>query len=268
MTQLQNATIVLTGAAGGFGEQFIRQLLKAGSQLILTDFDVELLREKVATIQQEVTTGKVIACWGIDLANRDGCQRLYDQVKALQLPVDILINNAGMGLYGRMDEVPHEKWETLMEVNLITPMRLSSLFMADMIARQQGHIVNISSIAGEIVPPGLTHYGASKFGLRGFTEGLFHEVKPYNVKVTGVYPFFSRTPLLKSQQYGTLANNDYGYLENIATDPAKVIEITIRGIVNNQRHIFPDRTAKLLHLLKQYFPSLVNWRTEKFRPKT
>lgn len=264
MTQLQNATIVLTGAAGGFGQQFTRQLLQAGSHLILIDFDADLLQQRVTPIQQEIATGKVIACWGIDLATKEGCQAVYDRVKTLQLPVDILINNAGLGLYGRMDEVPSEKWETLMQVNLLAPMRLSALLMADMIARQQGHIVNISSLAGEIVPPGLTHYGASKFGLRGFTEGLLNEVKRYNLKVTGVYPFFSQTPLLQSEQYGTLAENNNYSLENIATEPAHVIEKTIQGIVRNQRHVFPDRTAKLLHLLKQYVPRLVNWRSEKF----
>jgi len=267
MTQLHNAVIVLTGAAGGFGQQFTRQLLKTGSKLILTDIDESVLQEKVATIQQEITTGTIIACWGIDLSTCQGRQALYDGVKGLNLPIDILINNAGMAVYGRMDEVPLPKWETLMQVNLIAPMHLSSLFIGDMIARQQGHIVNISSLAGHIVPGGLVHYGASKFGLRGFTEGLLNEVKQHNIKVTGVYPFFSRTPLLQSQQYGTLAQQTAKIPDNRVTDPAKVIEKTIQGIVRNQRHVFPDQTAQFLSLLKRYFPSLVNWGSERFKPR-
>ena len=261
MTQLQNSVILLTGAAGGFGQQFTRQLLKAGSHLILTDIDEQILQEKTATIQQEISTGKIIACWGIDLSTREGRQTLYDAVKGLNISVDILINNAGIGLYGRMDEVPLQKWETLMQVNLLAPMDLTSLFMADMIARQQGHIVNISSLAGHIVPGGMAHYGASKFGLRGFTEGLFNEVKQHNIQVTGVYPFFSRTPLLQSNRYGTLGKQTGSIPDHLITDPAKVIEKTIQGIVRNQLHVFPDKIAQFLYILKRFFPNLINWAT-------
>ena len=259
MTALNQAVVVLTGAAGGFGQQFTRQLLKAGSRLILTDLDEQMLREQVAIIQNEISTGDIVACWALDLSKRDGCETLYEKVKALNIPVDILINNAGIGLFGRMDEIPPDKWERLMQVNLMTPMRLSSLFVADMIARQKGHIVNISSLAGWITPAGMAHYGTSKFGLRGFSEGLFHEVKTYNVKVTAVYPFFSRTPILQSQRYGTLAQTQEEFPEGLATEPAIVIEKIIQAIVRNQLHVFPDRMANSLHLLKQYFPRLCDW---------
>lgn len=267
MTDLNNATIILTGASGGFGQQFTRQLLKAGSHLILTDLDAHKLEEQVTKIQTEIKTGKVIACWGINLLDQHGCQTLYDRAQELNTPIDILINNAGIAIYGRMDEVPPEKWETLMQINLLTPMRLSSLFMADMIARKKGHIVNISSLAGHIAPAGLTHYAASKFGLRGFTEGLFNEVKCHNIQVTGIYPFFSRTPLLQAERYGTLAQETTGISDDMATDPEKVVANMIQGIKNNQLHVFPDRRAKFFSLLKQYFPSLINWGVEKFKPK-
>lgn len=267
MTELNNATIILTGASGGFGQQFARQLLKAGSHLILTDLDAQRLEEQVATIQTEIKTGKVIACWGIDLSDEKGGQTLYDRAQELNTPIDILINNAGIAIYGRMDEVPPKKWETLMQINLLTPMRLSSLFMADMIARKQGHIVNISSLAGHIAPAGLTHYAASKFGLRGFTEGLFNEVKCHNIQVTGIYPFFSRTPLLQAERYGTLAQETTGISDEMATDPEKVVANMIQGIRKNQLHVFPDRRARVFSQLKQYVPGLINWGMEKFKPK-
>lgn len=267
MTQLNNAVIVLTGASGGFGQQFTRQLLQAGSHLILTDLDKTILQQQVAAIQKEIPTGKVLACLEMDLSHPNGCQSLYNAVKALNLPVDILINNAGIGLYGRMDEVPPEKWEQLMQINLLAPMRLSTLFMKDMITRKKGHIVNISSIAGWVAPAGLAHYCTSKFALRGFSEGLSNEVKPYNIKVTAVYPFFSRTPILQSERYGTLAQETTGVPDDMATDPAKVIKKTVEAIVRNKLHVFPDKTAKQLYFLKRYFPRLVDWGSEKFKPR-
>lgn len=256
MTELDRAVIVLTGATGGFGRELTRQLLQAGSHLILSDIDRPTLDDYAAKVSSEITTGKIIACIESDLSHRESCQTLYDRVKTLDVPVDILINNAGIGLFGRMDEVPSDKWERLMQVNLLAPMRLSSLFVADMIERRKGHIVNISSLAGWIAPGGLTHYCSSKFGLRGFSEGLSNEVKPYNVKVTAVYPFFSRTPILQSEGFGTLAQDAKGFPEHLATDPAKVMAKTIKAIVRNQLHVFPDRIANTIYILKRYFPKL------------
>lgn len=264
MTNLNQAVVVLTGATGGFGRELTRQLLQAGSRLILTDIDRATLDKLAATISAEITTGEIIACIESDLAHGEGCEALYDRVKALNIPIDILINNAGIGVFGRMDEVPVDRWEQLMQINLLAPMRLSSLFLPEMIDRSQGHIVNISSLAGWIAPAGLAHYSASKFGLRGFSEGLFNEVKPYNLKVTAVYPFFSRTPILKSERYGTLAQNSKGFPEHLATEPAEVMAKTIKAIARNQLHVFPDKMANRIHLVKQYFPKLFDWTIDRF----
>ncbi len=264
MTQLREAVVLITGAAGGFGQELTRQLLTAGSRLILTDQDEALLHQRVEVIQREVATGEVLACLAADLFSREACEALYHQVKTLGVPVDVLINNAGIAVVGRMDEVPPEKWERLMQVNLIAPMRLSALFAADMIARQTGHIVNISSVAGWSAPAGLTHYAASKFGLRGFSEGLFDEVKAYNVKVTAVYPFFSRTPILQSERYGRLAEEIQEIPDHLLTDPANVMRETIQGIVHDKLHVFPDAIAKNVHILKRYSPWLLDWISNKF----
>ncbi len=265
MTKLNNAVIVLTGATGGFGQELTSQLLQAGSQLILSDLNQATLDSHAAEITSKVKTGKIIACIASDLARREGCEALWSQIKALNVPsIDILINNAGIGLFGRMDEVPADKWERLMQVNLMAPMRLSSLFVPQMIERRKGHIVNISSLAGWIAPAGMAHYCCSKFGLRGFSEGLFNEVKPYGVKVTAVYPFFSRTPILQSERFGTLAENGSGFPEHLVTDPAKVMAKTIKAIVNNKLHVFPDKMANSIHLLKQYFPKLYDLMSDHF----
>ncbi len=261
MTNLHGAVVLITGAAGGFGQELTRQLLEAGSRLILTDIDKTILKERAEAIQKEVKTGDILALLEMNLSEREGCETLYQQVKDLGIEIDILINNAGIGLFGRMDEVPAEIWESLMQVNLLAPMRLSSLFAADMIRRRQGHIVNISSTAGWVAPAGMAHYSASKFGLRGFSEGLFNEVKIYNVKVTAVYPFYSRTPILQCEQYGTLAKEKENeeLPDYIITDPAKVIGKTIQAIIDNKREVCPDGMGKSISVIKRFFPQLLNW---------
>lgn len=266
MTELKNATILLTGASGGFGQEFIKQLVKAESRLILTDIDQKAIAKTLETLDIH-SSDRILATLETDLTSRAGCEDLYQQVKALNQPIDILINNAGIALFGRIDEIPTQKWEQLMELNLITPMRLTTHFLPEMIERKTGHIVNISSVAGWCAPGGLTHYATSKFGLRGFSEGLRDELKPYNIKVTAVYPYFSRTPILRSPRYGTLATTVPGFPESEATNPAMVIANVLEGMIKNRAAVFPDPTAKTIHLIKRYSPALLEWLTQRLTQK-
>lgn len=261
MSQLQSAVVLITGAAGGFGQELTRQLLLKGSRLILTDRPEVDLRSQVSQLQQSLSQppGEIITCLSADLATSAGCDDLYQQTQALNLPIDVLINNAGIAILGHMVDIPTEQWEQLMQVNLITPMRLSTRFATDMVARRQGHIVNISSLAGWIAMPGLTAYAASKFGLRGFSEGLRHEVAPANVKVTTVYPCFSRTPMLQCPRFGVWDQADKPVSVLLTTDPAKVMARTVRAIERNQAEVFPDAIASSGRLAKCYLPALPDW---------
>lgn len=263
MTQLKESIILLTGANGGFGQQFTRQLLAAGSHLILTDKDEMSLKNQVKTLQKEIKTGEILAYWGIDLSQAEGCQSLFNLVKSLNLSPDIIINNAGLSLYGRIDEIPSEKWEQLMQLNLLTPMRLTALFLPEMIHRKKGHIVNISSLAGWITPRGITPYCSSKFGLRGFSEGLWQDVKSDNIKVTCVYPFFSKTPILQPEKYGTFAQTYQPIPDYLITDPAKIIQRTLKAIEQDKLQVFPDTYAHIFSFLSRYFPPLINFITQR-----
>lgn len=148
MTDLNDAVVLLTGATGGFGQELTQLLLAAGSRVICTDLDAVKLAQQAEALKPLTTNGELLASLVADLATSEGCQSLFQQVKSLGLTVDILINNAGIAMFGRMDETPSGQWKLMMQINLLTPMQLSSLFVADMIDRRQDHIVNISSLAG------------------------------------------------------------------------------------------------------------------------
>ncbi|MFQ4139956.1 SDR family NAD(P)-dependent oxidoreductase [Nodosilinea sp. PGN35] len=261
MTQLQSAVVLITGAAGGFGQELTRQLLQKGSRLILTDRPEVDLRSQASQLQATLgrSPGEIIDCLSADLANSAGCEELYRQTQALNLPIDVLINNAGIAILGHMVDIPPERWEQLMEINLMAPMRLSTRFAADMVARRRGHIVNISSLAGWIAMPGLTAYAASKFGLRGFSEGLRHEVAPHEIKVTTVCPCFSRTPMLQCDRFGLWNQIDKTVPIPFTTDPARVMTRTVRAIERNQSEVFPDAIASSGRLAKCYLPALPDW---------
>ncbi|MEO1592431.1 MAG: SDR family NAD(P)-dependent oxidoreductase [Cyanobacteria bacterium J06632_22] len=256
MTQLKGATVLITGAAGGFGQSLTRQLLAKGSQLILTDHPSANLSSQLKALPTDSNAGKVLACFDLDLGDADGCEALYAATQQLGVIPDVLINNAGIALVGAMADLPSDRWETMLQVNLLSPMRLSRRFATDMMARRQGHIVNISSLAGWIATPGLSAYATSKYGLRGFSEGVRHELAPYSVKVTTVYPFFSRTPLLTSPRFGKFAESDRTLPPALTTDPNQIMATTIRAIERNQNEVFPDKFALIGHWLKRYVPSI------------
>jgi short-subunit dehydrogenase len=280
MTELKGAVVLLTGAGGGFGRELTRQLLELGSHLVLTDLDVSTLaaappeaadppgaRWREADQPHSPSghrdgspaTGRILAAIAADLSQSGACDALYDRIAAKGIAIDVLINNAGLGLYGRLCDLPTTEWERLMQVNLMAPTRLCARFSRDAIRRGSGHIVNICSLASCVAPAGLSVYAAAKFGLRGLSESLAHELRPHGVRVSAVHPFFSRTPILRSLRCGDLAASDrLSSLEGWLTDPAAVMRTTLEGIRRNRLHIYPDPMARIIHWLSRFMPFVVN----------
>ncbi len=255
MTQLDKAHVLLTGASGGFGRHLTSQLLQAGSHLIVADLeapDVDALRQAHPDV-----AGTLLAGLAADLSTAEGCRDLIHQVEDLGEPVDILINNAGIAHFGAFDDVPDDAWQQLLHINLNAPMLLCSHFCRGMITRRQGHVLNVSSMAGWVGSHGLAAYSASKYGLRGFSDSLRQDLKPHGVQVTAVYPFFSRTPIIDAPRFGSLHKPDLP--DSLTCDPADVVRAMVRGIAKNQSHVFPDGHSRRLHWLTRLVPSWIPW---------
>ena len=250
MTELTGKTVLITGAGGGFGQQMTRQFREAGCKLILTDLNERALRGVVEDAGEDL-----LASVAADLATEEGCAVIAGTCTTKGAAPDVLVNNAGIGFGGRLDHVPGERWETLMQLNLLAPMRLVNLFLPGMLERDRGHIVNISSLAGWVGSPGLSSYCASKFGLRGFGESLAADLEDTGVQVTNVYPCFSRTPILDSPQYGYEERREVP--ENMISEPTDVIANVIKGIEQDTLHVFPDKHARRIHYLKRFLPWLI-----------
>lgn len=256
MTTLHDKTILITGSTGGFGREFATQLYAKGNRLILTDLDSVKLEEQANALDSSGGSGDIVGVFASDLSTVEGADALFEQVQSMA--VDVLINNAGLGLFGRHDEVPNAEWERMMQVNLLAPMRLCAAFTPQMIERGGGCIINVASLASWVADTGLTAYAASKFGLRGFSETLATELAPHNIQVSVVCPYFSRTPILDSPRYGSLSERNGDALdENGITEPADVIAEAIAQVESGTQQIMPDRTAKIVYRLKRYAPSLL-----------
>ncbi|MGF1507414.1 MAG: SDR family NAD(P)-dependent oxidoreductase, partial [Anaerolineae bacterium] len=152
-------------------------------------------------------------------------------------------------------ETPADYWELLIQINLLAPMRLTHLLLPDKIARGGGHIVNMSSVSGWIGTLGMVPYSTSKYGLRGFGEALSEDMAQHNIRVTNVYPFYSRTPMIGAPRHGSLPEPNLS--DDLVTDPAEVIRQAVAGIEADVLHLFPDRYARTLSLIKRYIPRIL-----------
>jgi short-subunit dehydrogenase len=256
MPRLKGKTVLITGAAGGFGREMIRQFLQAGSYLLLSDCDRMATHEAVTDVaralDQKHVTGRVLGYIAADLVDNQGCEQVYSQAMAICPEIDMLVNNAGIGSSGAFIDTPQEKWERLLAVNLLAPMRLTALFLPAMMARRSGHIVNIASIAGVIPAASLTAYSTSKFGLRGFSEALAAELAPYGVGVTAIYPFFARTPILNSEQFGSAPHPSLP--DWMIYDPAFIIAELLAGLEADKQRIVPGVMATQLDTIQRLAP--------------
>lgn len=255
MTSFDGAVVLLTGAAGGFGTELIRLLLPEGARLILSDRDTAAVERAVAQAAHgSAARGSVLGIVPADLGTPDGCAALYEQARAIA-PIDVLINNAGIGGSGPFHQTPHAYWDAMLRVNLIAAMHLTWLASPDMIARQRGHIVNISSSAGLATSANLTAYTASKWGLRGFGAALAGELAPYGVRITTIYPFFARTPILQSPSFGP---QQASLPMSLTYDSAFVMRKLVAGVKANRRDIYPGFWPHLLHIGMRVSPTLLS----------
>ncbi|MDH3621769.1 MAG: SDR family NAD(P)-dependent oxidoreductase [Gammaproteobacteria bacterium] len=250
MTNPANKTVLITGAGGGFGRQLVLQFRAAGAKLLLTDVSDQALQGAVEDAGVDLA-----ASVASDLAREEGCDAVIEMCRSLGGVPDILVNNAGLAMAGRLDHVPRDQWETLMQLNLMAPMRLTNSFLPGMVERDSGHIMNISSVAGWMGAKGMSSYCASKFGLRGFGETLAADLRDTGVHVTNVYPSFSRTPILDSPQHGYEERRVVP--EYLLSEPADVVARALQGMRRRRLHVFPDRYARVIHYLTRFAPWLL-----------
>jgi len=245
---------LITGAAGGLGMEYTRQLISLGARLILTDIDETNIKKVEAGIKEEFSgaTGDIVASFGGDISTPEGCRSVYQKCMDTGYNIDILINNAGIINYGYFHEIPEDKYEMLMSVNLLAPMRLTHLFLPHMAERRSGHIVFMGSVASYIPTSLGTPYSASKFGIRGLGMGLSGELKEFGIAVTVIYPSWVNTPLLKSQEFG---NAPVGKLPGILSEkPEKVVRQAIKGISKQKLHVYPSLFSRTVWYGTKFCP--------------
>ncbi len=188
-TPEREKVILVTGATRGIGHAIAENLANA-YPLIITGRSTDALN----ALKKKLTdSGGKVEAIAADLTSSDDIKKLVESSIRSMGRIDCLINNAGMGIFGRVDEIQEDDFRYVMELNLMAPYQLTKAVLPDMISRKSGQIINISSVAGLNGFKGGGAYAASKFALNGFTESLREDVKEFGIAVTAVCPGGVRT---------------------------------------------------------------------------
>lgn len=185
MEQLKGKTALITGGSRGIGKAIAIALAKEGINIIITGRGEAALQVAEKDIAAYGVQTKYVV---LDVGSRNDVEKILAETVAHAAPIDILINNAGVGAFGGFLEMAPEQWEQIIQVNLLGVYYVTRAILPGMIERNTGDIINIASTAGLRGAPVTSAYSASKFGLLGLTESLMLEVRKHNIRVSALTP--------------------------------------------------------------------------------
>jgi len=249
---------LVTGASDGIGVEFCKLLAARGYNLVLVARREHLLHAVAAELSAaHDVAARVIPC---DLAQPGAAHELYRTVHGLGIPVDFLVNNAGLLFNGYFDEIDLRKQEELLAVNVVALTALAHLFAQDMLARRRGHILNVGSTAAWIGIPQQNVYSASKAYVVSFSLALNDELraKRSGVTVTVLCPGYTRTKMLDNPEQG----RKLAIPESLVLDPRMVAQDGIEACLRGKPIAIPGFGSRLSTYLMQCLPRV--WVTRVF----
>lgn len=253
--ELKNNTILITGGASGFGYEFASRLLALGNTVIITGRDQEKLN-----LAKKKLPG--LHTYQSDVSDPDAITSLAKKVMSQFPDLNMLINNAG-----EMRQINlHDPSIDLMditreiEINLMGPIRMVQIFLPHLKRQDSAAILNVTSGLALVPFPLTPIYGASKSGLRSYTQSLRVQLKHTNIKVFELVAPGSKTPL--SEKFGGLDGFDYKRL----MEPDKLIAAAIKGLQQNSYEIYPGM-SKIIKIATRIAPNFLLKQTSKVGAK-
>ena len=182
---------LVTGASSGIGAAFARALAARGDDLVVVARDEARLEELAEALEKE--HGTAVEVLAADLTSKKGMAVVEARLESAEPAIDLLVNNAGMGTYGKFAELPREAEGREVRLNVLTVMQLSHAALPGMIERGRGGIINVSSLAGYQPTPLNATYGGTKAFVTSFSQALHEELRGTGVNVMVLSPGFTRT---------------------------------------------------------------------------
>ncbi len=242
-------TALITGASNGFGMEFAKLFAKDGYNLVLVARSKDRLEKLGYSLQDEYQLDHVCIMQS-DLSQPDAAQEIYDLLKQRGIKIDVLVNNAGASVHGFFHETEMDRELEIIQLNITSLVHLTKLFLKDMVARDNGKILNLASIVSFMPSPMMAVYAASKAFVLSFTEALQNELKDSNITITALCPGASDTMFFKraDAEATRAANGPLSSPEEVAKDGYKALmngeSRIVSGILNKVQagatNILPD----------------------------
>jgi hypothetical protein len=243
----KNKTALVTGPTSGIGEQFAVQLAESGYNLVLVSRSPEIL----ATMCEELAEKYSIHAYFIvaDLSKPAEPERVFSETQSLGIEVDLLVNNAGTHDYGPFVEANWEELNALIELLLRSVVHLTHLYLPGMVARNNGHILNLGSTSSFVPWPKDAIYGASKAFILKFSEALAAELRETGVGVTCLCPGVVETAFLDHGDF------DQAILSRLtAMQPKPVVKSGLRAMQGGKWVRVPGLINKLTVFFQRFVP--------------
>ncbi len=196
----------ITGASQGLGLALVKKLLEEGYRVAATSRNGQTLKNAVGIIDQER-----FLPLSVDLTNTDSIEDSVQQTLKAFGQIDVLVNNAGYGMAGTVEEIPEAKIKDILDINVLAVINVTKAILPLMRNQQSGYIINIGSVAGFVGAPGWAVYSATKAAVAAFSEVLALDVKEFGIKVTVAEPSGFRTGFLTQNSLAYTASEIEGY---------------------------------------------------------
>lgn len=241
----KGSTVLITGATGGLGQAFAEQLAERGSDLVLVGRSEDKLQALAQRLeQQNKITATVLTA---DLASSNEVDQLISNLKTKRIDVDLLVNNAGFGVFQKFLETPLDRQIEEIDVNARAVVQLTHALAPAMVARNKGGVINLSSSAGFQPVPGANVYAASKSFVLLFSEALAQELVATGVRVLAVCPGPVAT--------GFFADKKPQLTRNQMDDPNQIVAEALHAFDRGKRVVIPGKlSVRLTAFTSRLFP--------------
>jgi NAD(P)-dependent dehydrogenase (short-subunit alcohol dehydrogenase family) len=245
---------LITGGASGIGAELARQLSRTGAAVVLADIDLDAAQKLAAELNRN--GARVLAC-------RTDVTRFADLESVVQTAVgeygrlDLIFNNAGVGLAGELRDVELADWQPILNVNLWGVIHGVHAALPVMLTQRHGQIVNIASAAGLVPRPGMVPYAAAKHAVVGLSTSLRYEVEDLGIRVNVVCPFHVATSIFKNTTFRNIDGEAMVSAIPLRQLPVeRCVEEILVGVYKNWAVITMPRFARFEWRLYRYFPRL------------
>ena len=256
--------VIVTGGASGIGRALCAELVRAGDQVVVADINEAGAADAAANMMGPGSARAV----ALDVTDAQAVQDLVDATADEFGRLDIMVNNAGIGMGGWVEELTVEHWNRVIDVNVRGVVHGVQAAYPLMVRQGDGHIVNTASLAGLVPAPCLTPYAMTKHAVVGLSTSLRAEAASRGVRVTAVCPGFTDTAILDTVDFDGLAPTSMGgRAREFASElpgglytPEALARDIVDGIARNRRLIIAPRSARAAVLANRLIPSTVERR--------